>query len=97
MLNKQGENTTDNLSCVKYVVNKSHILITHIKSYRSGDAHILMAELYRQYPDKRFKTDIIISPKRKRALRFWKSEGFEIVNKIKHPGMRFYEMEKRCI
>lgn len=81
-------------SHVRYVVNRDHILISCIRSHRTGDAHNLMAELYRQYPNKLFRLDVIIAPARKRALQFWKSEGFKIVNKVKHPGMQFYEMER---
>jgi len=82
-------------SHVKYAVKKDHVFIIYIRSYRTGDAHNLMAVLYNLFPNKSFRLDIIIAPQRKRALQFWKSEGFEIMNKIKHPGMRFYEMEKK--
>jgi len=82
-------------SHVRYVVKKDHVFLLCIRSHKTGDAHNLMEELYRKYPDKPFKLDMIISAKRKRALQFFKSEGFKIVNKVKHLRMRFYEMEKQ--
>jgi len=81
-------------SHVEYVVKKDHVLIVCIRSYRTGDAHSLMAVLYNLFPNKPFRLDIIIAPHRKRALQFWKSEGFKIVNHIKHDGISFFEMEK---
>ena len=82
-------------SCVRYTVRKDHILISSIKSYRSGDAHYLMEAVYKKHPKRIFKTDVIISPERKRALRFWKAEGFKIVNKVGQHGIQFYEMERK--
>ena len=81
-------------SHIEYVVKKDHILIVYIRSHRTGDAHNLMAELYQRYPNKPFRLDVIIAPHRKRAMQFWKSEGFKIVNHIKHDGISFFEMEK---
>lgn len=82
-------------SHVRYIIKKDHVLILCIRSHRTGDAHNLMEELYQKYPDKLFKLDVIISRARKRALAFWKSEGFKIVIKVQHPRMRFYKMVKK--
>jgi len=75
-------------SHVEYVVKKDHVFIVCIRSHRTGDAHSLMAVLYNLFPNKSFRLDVIIAPHRKRALQFWKSEGFKIIRKIKHIGMR---------
>ena len=85
----------DTKSRVTFVKEKGHILIPHIRSHLSGDAHLLMEELYKKFPNKIFRTDVHISPKRKRALKFWRSEGFKIIEKVKTPGMTFYLMEKK--
>ena len=84
-------------SYIEYIVHKDHVFLLAARSYYAGDAHNLMAVLYNLFPNKSFRLDVIIAPHRKRALQFWKSEGFKIIRKIKHLGMQFYEMEKRCI
>ena len=82
-------------SYIEYIVRKDHVFLLAARSHYTGDAHSLMAVLYNLFPNKSFRLDVIIAPARKRALQFWKSEGFKIIRKIKHPNMQFYEMERK--
>jgi len=85
----------DTKSRATFVKKKNFIFIPHIRSHLSGDARLLIEELYKRFPNRAFRTDVHITPKRKRALQFWKSEGFRIIEKVKTPGMSFYLMERK--
>ena len=84
----------DNDSHVVFTAKNKEVNIHYIRSHKTGDAHLLMEELYKDFSNRLFRTDVLKC--RKRAFKFWKSEKFIKVNTVRL-DLVIYEMEKMVL
>ncbi|MFH1823845.1 MAG: hypothetical protein ABH873_01290, partial [Candidatus Firestonebacteria bacterium] len=70
----------DTKSFVIWYPKKDKVFVTVIRSFKSGDANLLMQELYKRYPGRLLEIEVPKSSDRARAREFWKKEqGFKKV------------------
>ena len=84
----------DTNSFLCYYEEAYSIYIINIRSHKTGDAHLLIKELYKDYPNILFKVEVMKTKDRKRALAFWKSEGFKKIKEYNAGFVSLIQMEK---